>query len=83
MRELTDKLGISRTIVVDGVTFKRDFHALRHTFASKLASLGTEQSTIAGILGHGPSNVTGRYSGKVNPEVDRDAIERVSYDSEG
>ena len=79
MRELTDRLGISRTVVVDGVTYKRDFHALRHTFASKLASLGTEQSTIARILGHAPSSVTGRYASKVDPEVDRGVIEGVSF----
>jgi integrase len=80
MRELADRLDIPRTVVIDGVANKRDFHALRHTFASKLNSLGTEQSTISRILGHAPSNVTGRYAGKVDPEIDRAAIERVTYD---
>ena len=79
MHELADRLDIPRTVVIDGVANKRDFHALRHTFASKLTSFGTEQSTIARILGHAPSNVTGRYAGKVDPEIDRAVIERVTY----
>lgn len=77
--ELVDKLEIPRTVTIDGVPYKRDFHAIRHTFASKLASLGVEQSTIARILGHAPASVTGRYAGKVDPEIDRPAIDRVSY----
>jgi len=50
MHELGDKLDIPRTVVIDGVPHKRDFHALRHTFASKLTSLGTEQSTMQNRL---------------------------------
>jgi hypothetical protein len=46
-----------------------------------LASLGTEQSVIARILGHAPASVTGRYAGKVDPEVDRQVIERLTYES--
>lgn len=80
MYKLADKLAIPRSVVIDGVPHKRDFHALRHTFASKLTSLGTEQSTISRILGHAPSNVTGRYAGKVDPEIDRATIERIAYD---
>ncbi len=80
MRELVDKLDIPRTVVIDGVTHKRDFHALRHTFASKLAASGVDQSAIARILGHAPASVTGRYAGKVDPEIDRAVIERVSYE---
>lgn len=78
--DLADKLGIPRTVTVDGVISKRDFHALRHTFASKLASQGVEEATISRILGHAPSNVTGRYAGKIDPEINRALIERVTYD---
>lgn len=81
MYELADKLDIPRTIIIDGVPHKRDFHALRHTFASKLTSLGVEQSTTGRILGHAPSNVTGLYAGKVDPEIDRATIDRVFYKS--
>jgi integrase len=80
MHELADKLDVPRTVVIDGVPHKRDFHALRHTFASKLTSMGIELSTISRILGHAPTNVTGRYAGKVDPEIDRKAIERVTYE---
>jgi integrase len=52
-RELVDRLDdLPRMVEVDGVPMKRDFHALRHTFASKLTSLGAEESTIKRILGH-------------------------------
>lgn len=78
-RKLAKKLGIPTLVLIDGVSQKRDFHALRHTFASKLTTLGTEQSTISRILGHAPSTVTSRYSGKVDPEIDRATIERVTY----
>jgi integrase len=60
-------------------TVKRDFHAIRHTFASKLASLSTEEAIIAKLLGHAPLNVTGRYAGKVDTEVFRNVVEGVSY----
>lgn len=79
MYELVDKLSMKRLVAIDGVPQKRDFHALRHTFASKLTSLGIERSTIRRILGHAPSDVTDRYAGKVNPEIDRVAIERIAY----
>jgi integrase len=78
--ELVDHLEMNRTVDVDGVPHKRDFHALRHTFASKLTSLGAEEATIARILGQAPSSVTGRYAGKVDPEIYRPLIERVSYE---
>ena len=37
-------------------------HDLRHTSATLLADLGTEERIIAAILGHGPKNITRRYS---------------------
>jgi integrase len=78
-RELTDDLGLQRATEVDGQPVKRDFHALRHTFASKLASLGADDWRIARILGHARKNVTRHYAGKFDPEVDRALIERVDY----
>lgn len=79
MQTLAARLKIPQVIEIDGVTHKRDFHAIRHTFASKLASLRVEESTIAKLLGHAPMNVTGRYAGKVDPEVFRSVVEKVSY----
>lgn len=82
-RELADRLAIPRSIEVDGVPFKRDFHALRHTFASKLASLGADEWRIGRIIGHSRKTVTRHYAGKFDPEVDRQLIESVCYRSGG
>lgn len=79
IHDLAERLGIPQTVTIDGVVFKRDFHALRHTFASKLGSHGVEEPTIKRILGHAPLNVTGRYAGKIDPEINRALIERVTY----
>jgi integrase len=76
--ELVNRLEIPRTVTIDGVLYKRDFHALRHTFASKLTSIGAEEAAIIRVLGHAPSIVTRRYSQKVDPEIDRPVIERIS-----
>jgi integrase len=78
--ELVDRLEIDRVVSIDGVEYKRDFHALRHTFASKLTALGVEQAARSSILGHGPANVTGRYDGKAPLEIYRPVIDRVRYD---
>ena len=79
MQTIASRLNIAQIIEIDGVTHKRDFHAIRHTFASKLASLSTEEAIIAKLLGHAPLNVTGRYAGKVDTEVFRNVVEGVSY----
>ncbi|WP_245509448.1 DUF6538 domain-containing protein [Bradyrhizobium vignae] len=80
-RSLVEKLNLPRIVEIDGVPTKRDFHALRHTFASKLTALGAEESAIKRILGHSTKgNVTRGYSQKVGAELDRPLIERVSYE---
>ena len=80
---LAKNLDIKTTIAIDGVPFKRDFHALRHTFASKLTAQGVPEETIGRILGHASQTITGRYAGKVDPELTRNAIEAVNYGSQG
>lgn len=79
MQTVAARLKIQQVVEIDGVVQKRDFHAIRHTFASKLASLRIEEATIAKLLGHAPLNVTGRYAGKVDSEVFRSVVEKVSY----
>jgi integrase len=77
-QRLAAKLSIPQRIEIDGVEMKRDFHAFRHTFASKLSSLGVDEATIARIVGH-RGGITARYAGKVNPEIYREIVERVQY----
>ncbi|MGJ0621546.1 MAG: DUF6538 domain-containing protein [Methylocystis sp.] len=77
-QRLAAKLSIPQRIEIDGVQHKRDFHAFRHTFASKLTSLGVDEATIARIVGH-RGGITARYAGKVDPELYRGTVERVSY----
>lgn len=76
---LAKKLEIKTTITIDGVPHKKDFHAIRHTFASKLSAQGVPEETIGRILGHASKSITARYAGKVDPELTRKAIEAVSY----
>jgi integrase len=78
---LAKKLDIKTTITIDGVPQKRDFHAIRHTFASKLTAQGIPEETIGRILGHASKSITARYAGKVDPELTRNAIEAVNYGS--
>ncbi len=73
-RELTDALGLERLTKTDGEPFKRDFHAILHTFASKLATLGADDWRIARILGHARKGVTRRYASKFDPVVDLELI---------
>ena len=78
--ELLADSGVPKTISIDGQEYKRDFHALRHTFASKLTELGVEESAVSRILGHKSSNnVTSRYAGKANPETLRQFIDKLQY----
>jgi integrase len=79
-QKLCGKLGLAQIIEIDGVPAKRDFHALRHTFASKLASLGVEEPVISRLLGHSrSSSATAIYARKVDPELDRRFIEMLVY----
>lgn len=80
-QRLAAKLNIPQRIEIDGVQHKRDFHAFRHTFASKLTSLGVDEPTIARIVGH-RGGITARYAGKVDPEIYREFVERVRYTNE-
>lgn len=50
---------------LEGVTL----HTARHGFASVAAELGYSEVTIAGLLGHRSSSVTGRYIHLVDPAL--------------
>ncbi len=73
-------MDIPQRIEIDGVPHKRDFHALRHTFASKLTSIGVDEATVGRIIGHRSQVITARYAGKVDPELYRKHVERVTYE---
>ena len=44
-------------------------HTARHGFVSVAAELGYSELTIAGLLGHRSSSVTGRYIHLVDPAL--------------
>jgi integrase len=52
------------------------FHDCRHTFASRLAMLGTDLLTIARLLGHSTIKQTEKYA-HLSPSHVRDAVERI------
>jgi len=70
---------VEKEIKIDGKPHKRDLHAFRHTFASKLAEAGADEASIARLLGHAPSGVTRMYSNKVDPESLRPTLELLRY----
>ena len=53
------------------------FHDLRHTFASRLADLGTPQHVISALLGHSPVTTTQIYL-HASPEAKRAAIKALA-----
>jgi integrase len=79
--ELLVDAGVPKTISVDGEVYKRDFHALRHTFASKLVELGVDVSVVGRLLGHkGANEITLKYGGKADPESLRKYVDMLRYD---
>jgi len=52
------------------------FHDLRHTFASRLATAGTDLLSIARLLGHSKVAQTEKYS-HLSPSHVRDAVEMI------
>jgi integrase len=79
MPEVIKAAGLKKEITVDGKPHKRDLHAFRHTFASKLAQAGADEAAIARLLGHRPQGVTRMYSNKVDPEALRPVLELLKY----
>lgn len=61
----------------------RNFHALRHTFATRLIESGSDPKTVSELLGHSAVQITlNKY---VHPSFDmkKNAIERICCLSEG
>ena len=58
---------------LDGVSW----HALRHTFASRLAMSGATEGTIASLLRHSGTILVRRYA-HLSPSHLQDEIEKVS-----
>ncbi|RDI60877.1 site-specific recombinase XerD [Microvirga subterranea] len=79
--QVIEAANVEKEIKIDGKPHKRDLHAFRHTFASKLAEAGADEASIARLLGHAPRGVTRMYSNKVDPDSLRPALELLKYPS--
>ena len=55
------------------------FHALRHTFASRLFESDVPPKTVQVMMGHGDISVTMNIYTHVMPEVKQDASERLNH----
>jgi integrase len=53
------------------------WHTLRHTFASRLAMMGTTEGTIASLLRHSGTSLVRRYA-HLSPSYLQEAVEKVS-----
>jgi integrase len=53
-----------------------NFHALRHTFGTRLGMLGTDIKSIQELMGHADIHMTMRYS-HPTPEYKRNAVEKL------
>lgn len=60
-----------------GVPYRR-FHALRHTYATKLFERGVPLKTVQMLLGHSDISVTANIYTHVMPEKKIDAAEKIS-----
>jgi integrase len=52
------------------------FHALRHTFASRLAMKGVDLYRVQTLMGHKTPEMTQRYA-HLSPDTLREAVERL------
>ena len=50
--------------------YKIDFHTLRHTFASRLASAGTPLHVLRDLLGHADLTMVSRYAHLIPGQAD-------------
>jgi len=58
----------------------RDFHSLRHSFATNAINRRADANAVSAVLGHTfPGETLGRYFKGFKPEVVVDAVERVDY----
>jgi integrase len=62
--------------------FSLDFHALRHTFATRLAAKGTPITVLRDLLGHADLKMVSRYSHEA-PSVADEAIRSLDQESRG
>jgi integrase len=60
--------------------FCLDFHALRHTFATRLAAKGTPLNVLRDLLGHADLKMVSRYSHEA-PSVADEAIKALDQES--
>jgi integrase len=60
--------------------FTLDFHSLRHTFATRVASQGTPLNVLRDLLGHADFQMTSRYSHDA-PSVADEAIRTLDQES--
>lgn len=70
---------VQRVVDVDGQKMKRSFHSFRHQFASELRNRGVAIEQISSLMGHSLKGITDRYSGKVDPESLRKAVETLDW----
>jgi integrase len=61
-----------------GVEFKK-FHALRHTYATKLFEKGVPLKTVQKLLGHSDISITANIYTHVMPEQKIDAAEELNH----
>lgn len=67
-RTLADRAGLDGRVHI---------HTFRHTFATLIGELDTEERVIAEILGHKPKTITARYA-KATMSLMREAVEKLA-----
>jgi integrase len=79
--EPTDARNLTRSYkrVLDraGIKYKK-FHALRHTFATRLFERGVPLITVSKLLGHSDTSITADIYTHVMPEEKIKAIEKLN-----
>ncbi len=66
-----------RILTRAGITYRK-FHALRHTYATKLFEAGVPLKTVQMLLGHSDISVTANIYTHVMPEEKTQAVERLN-----
>lgn len=77
---ILDRAGIER---VDAQGRTLDIHALRHTFASRLARAGVPLQQVQRLLGHSDPKLTAQIYTHLETDDLRDAVERLGRASPG
>jgi len=66
-----------RKALKDAKVFDCRFHDLRHTFATRLAEQGFNETAIQSLLGHSSARMTAKYT-HATPEMRRKAVDSVT-----